>query len=57
METITRENKFHLKVREWIKGNAPKQFVDYSLDEIPTEVFTLSQKLELNNLLNEFYNL
>ncbi len=52
---MDKENQYHEKVRNWIKANAPVKFHNFSLDDIPEDIFSESQLKEKNELLNEYY--
>lgn len=48
-ETI--EAKRHEDIRIWIKANAPEEYHNTSLDEIPEYVFNDTQKIQRNTIL------
>lgn len=52
---IDKENAYHEEVREWVYANAPKEYHNWSLDDIPYSVFTPTQQKQRDDLLYRFY--
>lgn len=51
-----KEQQYHAEVREWMKNNAPAEYQNVSLDEIPIDVFNDIQQTEYRALLDRFDN-